>query len=112
MYGRFSGVATRPAGKPDTGREPCRCDAEFFVRHGIMRQAIPTVLPRPAWSLFPGNVATSDLPVSEFHDAHRVRWQAVVCKDKFSDPKVGSTEYASPGAGLSNPGRSFWRPRS
>jgi hypothetical protein len=38
---------------------------------------------------------TSDLPVSEFHDAHRVRWQAVICKDEFSDPKVGSTEYAS-----------------
>jgi hypothetical protein len=37
---------------------------------------------------------TSDLSVSEFHDAHRVRWQAVVCKDKFSDPKGGSTEYA------------------
>jgi hypothetical protein len=38
---------------------------------------------------------TSDLPVSEFHDANRVRRQAVVCKDEFSDPKVGSTEYAS-----------------
>src|SRR6266403_4497205 len=38
---------------------------------------------------------TSHLPVSEFHDAHRVRWQAVVRKDEFSDPKVGSTEYAS-----------------
>src|SRR6516162_8600473 len=38
---------------------------------------------------------TSDLPVPEFHDAYRVRWQAVVCKDEFSDPEVGSTEYAS-----------------
>ena len=32
---------------------------------------------------------TGDLPVSELHDTHRVRRQAVVCKDEFSDPKVG-----------------------
>ena len=37
---------------------------------------------------------TGNLPVSELHDTHRVRRQAVVCKDEFSDPKVGSTEYA------------------
>ena len=30
----LSGVAARPAGKPDTAREPCRCHAEFFVLHG------------------------------------------------------------------------------
>jgi len=37
---------------------------------------------------------TGNLRVSELHDAHRVRRQAVVCKDEFSDPKLGSTEYA------------------
>src|ERR1700678_3288170 len=37
---------------------------------------------------------TGNLPVSELHDAHRARRQAVVCKDEFSDPKVGSTEHA------------------
>src|SRR5689334_5797591 len=37
----------------------------------------------------------SNLPVSEFHDAHCVRWHSVVCKEEFSDPKAGSTEYAS-----------------
>jgi hypothetical protein len=37
---------------------------------------------------------TGNLPVSELHDTHRVRRQAVVCKDEFSDPKVSSTEYA------------------
>ena len=36
----------------------------------------------------------SHQPVAELHDTHRVRRQAVVCKDEFSDPKVGSTEYA------------------
>ena len=34
---------------------------------------------------------TGNLPVSELHDTHRVRRQAVVCKDEFSDPKVDST---------------------
>jgi hypothetical protein len=38
---------------------------------------------------------TGDLPVSEFHDAHRVRWQTVVRQDELSHPKVGGTEYAS-----------------
>src|SRR6202043_3093597 len=37
---------------------------------------------------------TGNLAVSELHDTHRVRRQAVVCKDEFTDPKVGSTEYA------------------
>ena len=37
---------------------------------------------------------TGNLPVSELHDTHRVGRQAVVCKNEFSDPKVGSTEYA------------------
>src|ERR1700691_6520333 len=37
---------------------------------------------------------TGNLAVSELHDAHRVRRQAVVCKDEFSDPEVGSTEHA------------------
>ena len=33
----LSGLAARPAGKPDTAREPCRCHAEFFVLHGTRR---------------------------------------------------------------------------
>src|SRR4029077_7677762 len=37
---------------------------------------------------------TGNLPVSELHDTHRVRRQAVVCKDEFSDPKIGSADYA------------------
>src|SRR3974390_1743666 len=37
---------------------------------------------------------TGNLPVSELHNTHCVRRRAVVCKDEFSDPKVGSTEYA------------------
>src|SRR5437868_4527898 len=37
---------------------------------------------------------TGNLPVSELHDTHRVRRRAVICQDEFSDPKVGSTEYA------------------
>src|SRR5580700_2119191 len=35
-----------------------------------------------------------NLAVSKLHDAHRVRRQAVVRKNEFTDPKVGSTEYA------------------
>src|ERR1700683_4716241 len=37
---------------------------------------------------------TGNLAVSELHDTHRVRRQAVVCQDEFSDPEVGSAEYA------------------
>src|ERR1700676_1785637 len=37
---------------------------------------------------------TGNLAVFELHDAHRVRRHAVVGQDEFSDPKVGSTEYA------------------
>src|SRR5271165_4574109 len=37
---------------------------------------------------------TGNLAVSELHDTHRLRRRAVVCKDEFSDPKVGSTEYS------------------
>src|SRR5579864_2378589 len=37
---------------------------------------------------------TGNLAVSELHNTHRIRWQALVCKIEFSDPKVGSTEYA------------------
>jgi hypothetical protein len=36
---------------------------------------------------------TGNLSVPELHDTHRVRRQAVVCEDEFSDPKVGNTEY-------------------
>ena len=32
------------------------------------------------------------LPVSEFHDAHRVRRPCIVGEDEFSDPEVGSAE--------------------
>src|SRR5580704_10832074 len=37
---------------------------------------------------------TGNLSVSELHDAHGVRRCAVVGEYEFSDPKVGSTEYA------------------
>src|ERR1700726_4372520 len=37
---------------------------------------------------------TGNLAVSKLHDAHRVRRQAVVGQNEFTDPKVGSTEYA------------------
>ena len=48
----LSGVAARPAGKPDTAREPCRCHAEFFVLHGIMR-------PRQFQRCFPRHAPTT-----------------------------------------------------
>src|SRR6202045_5233368 len=37
---------------------------------------------------------TGNLAVSELHDTHRVRRQAVIGKDEFADPKVASTEHA------------------
>src|SRR6516162_6508539 len=33
------------------------------------------------------------LPVSELHDAHRVRRPCIVGDDEFSNPEVGSAEY-------------------
>ena len=33
------------------------------------------------------------LPVSELHDAHRVRRPCIVGDDEFSDPEVGSAEF-------------------
>ena len=36
----------------------------------------------------------SDLPLSKFHDAYRVRWQAVICEDEFADPKIVSAQDA------------------
>src|SRR5580658_2133670 len=37
---------------------------------------------------------TGNLAVCELHDTHRVRRQAVVCQNEFTDPKVGGAEYA------------------
>src|SRR5882757_1827539 len=31
-------------------------------------------------------------PVAEFHDAHRVRWFAVIAKYEFSDPEIAAAD--------------------
>ncbi len=83
------------AARRSNSRNPRTCSLHFIVNistywldplraRGPRREGIAEVLR-----------LTSDLAVSEFHDAHRVRWQAIVAKDEFTDPKVGSTEDAS-----------------
>src|SRR5438105_14762854 len=34
-------------------------------------------------------------PVAEFHDAHRVRWYAVIGQHEFSDPEIAAADNSS-----------------
>src|SRR5260370_7659196 len=33
-------------------------------------------------------------PFAEFHDAHRVRWYAVIGRYEFSDPEIAAADYS------------------
>src|SRR6266851_1527726 len=33
-------------------------------------------------------------PIAEFHDAHRVRWYAVIGKYEFSDPEIAAADHS------------------